>query len=302
MWFKNLLVFKFKKPFQLSDEQLEQKLQDFAFQPCSSQDISKIGFSNALGKHGKTLVHSADAQFLVSITKEEKIIPASVIKESLEEKVNQVEQTEGRSLHKKEKDSLKDEIVHTLLPRAFSRRQTTRAVILAKQDLILVDASSATKADEVLSLLRKAVGSLPLVPVAYTSPIQTTLTQWLTQGHAPHPFALLDEAELKLESEAASTVKFKNQGLTEDEVLAHIEAGKVVHKLALDYADSTRFVVDLDGAIKRVKFSEEMRTEHQDSEDPAARLDADFSLMCAELSALLAALFEVLGEQAGAAE
>ncbi|GLP95220.1 recombination-associated protein RdgC [Paraferrimonas sedimenticola] len=294
MWFKNLLVFRFKKPFEQTVEQLEDQLQEFSFTPCGSQDISKIGFTKAFGKHGHTLVHSSQNQHLIAVTKEEKILPASVIKEALEEKVAHIEQAEARSLHKKEKDSLKDEIIHTLLPRAFSKRATTKALILPQHDLLLVDASSASKADEVLSLLRKAVGSLPILPAQYNSAIEAKLTEWLQQGHAPTPFEMLDEAELKAEMDDGGIVKFKQQALTEDEVLAHIEAGKQVHKVSLSFADSTQFLLQSDGAIKRVKFSEDMRSENQDSEDPAARMDADYSIMCAELGALMAALFEAL--------
>lgn len=50
MWFKNLTLYRFNKPFVVETEALETALADFTFSPCSSQDISKFGFSNALGK------------------------------------------------------------------------------------------------------------------------------------------------------------------------------------------------------------------------------------------------------------
>lgn len=145
MWFKNLTLYRFNKPFSIETEALETALADFTFSPCGSQDVSKFGFSNALGKKGSTLVHSANNRHLICVTKEEKILPAQVIKESLEEKVAQIEDEENRKLAKKEKDALKDEIITSLLPRAFSRRSQTRALILPELEMILVDSSSATK-------------------------------------------------------------------------------------------------------------------------------------------------------------
>ena len=297
MWFKNLTVYRFNKPFSVDTEALEKSLEDFTFSPCSSQDISKFGFSKALGKLGQTLVHSAGDRHLICVTKEEKILPSQVIKEALEEKVTQIEDEENRKLAKKEKDSLKDEITTTLLPRAFSRRSQIHALILPEIEMILVDSSSAAKAEELLALLRKALGSLPVIPMSFKTPIETQLTDWLKTDSTPAPFEMQDEAELKSDSDEGGIVRFKQQDLTENEVLAHIEVGKQVHKLALHFSQSIAFVLQSDAGIKRLKFSEEFRAGNDEvgTEDPVARLDADFALMSSELIALMNSLVEVLG-------
>ncbi|WP_028774639.1 recombination-associated protein RdgC [Shewanella waksmanii] len=297
MWFKNLTVYRFNKPFSVDTEALEKSLEDFTFSPCSSQDISKFGFSKALGKHGDALVHSANDRHLICATKEEKILPAQVIKEALEEKVAQLEAEEDRKLAKKEKDALKEEITTTLLLRAFSRRSQIHALILPEIDMILVDSSSAAKSEELLALLRKALGSLPVIPLSFKTPLETQMTQWLQENHAPAPFEMQDEAELKSDSDEGGIVKFKQQSLVEAEVLAHLEVGKQVHKLALHFGQSIAFVLQSDAGIKRLKFSEEFRAGNDDvgNDDPIARLDADFALMGSELIALMNSLVEVLG-------
>ncbi|MBR9727383.1 recombination-associated protein RdgC [Shewanella intestini] len=298
MWFKNLTLYRFNKPFNTDTESLETALEDFTFSPCSSQDISKFGFSNALGKKGDALVHSAENRHLICVTKEEKILPGQVIKEALDEKVAEIETAENRKVTKKEKDSMKDEITTTLLPRAFSRRSQTRALIMPELEMILIDSSSAAKAEELLALLRKALGSLPVIPLSFATPIESTLTQWLQAGESPLPFEMQDEAELKSDSDEGGIVKFKQQVLQEDEVLAHIETGKQVHKLAVHYAQSVACVIQSDASIKRIKFSEEFRAGNDDigSEDPLARIDADFALMGSELVSFVNALRDVLGE------
>lgn len=297
MWFKNLTLYRFNKPFAIETEQLEQALEAFQFHPCSSQDISKFGFSKAFGKIGQSLVHSANQRHLICATKEEKILPSQVIKEALEEKVAHLEDEENRKITKKEKDALKDEITTTLLPRAFSRRSQIHAVILPEQQLLIVDSSSATKAEELLALLRKAIGSLPVVPVSFATPIELQLTDWLKQGELPVPFYMQDEAELKSAADEGGIVRFKQQDLTEEEVLAHLEAGKQVHKLAIQFEQSISFVLQSDAGIRRLKFAEEFRAQTDDvaGEDPLAKLDADFVLMTGEIIALLNTLFIKLG-------
>lgn len=297
MWFKNLTLYRFNKPFDIDTEKLEQALADFTFSPCSSQDISQFGFSNALGKLGQALVHTAENRHLICATKEEKILPAQVIKEALEEKVALIENEENRQLAKKEKDALKDDIITSLLPRAFSRRSQIRALILPEINMILVDSSSAAKAEELLALLRKSLGSLPIVPLSFQTPIETQLTQWLKDGSSPQGFEMQDEAELKSDSDEGGIVRFKQQDLSEDEVLAHIEVGKQVHKLALHFGQSIAFLMQSDTSLKRLKFSEEFRAENDEvtDEDPLTRLDADFALMATELIALMNTLIAALG-------
>ncbi len=48
-----------------------------------------------------------------------------MIKQALEAKIAKLEAEQARKLKKTEKDSLKDEVLHSLLPRAFSRFSQT---------------------------------------------------------------------------------------------------------------------------------------------------------------------------------
>lgn len=77
----------------------------------------------------------------------------------------------------------------------------------------------------------------------------------------------------------------------------HIEAGKLVTKLALDWQERIQLVLSDDGSLKRLKFSETIRDQNEDidRDDYAQRFDADFILMTSELAALIKNLVEALG-------
>ncbi|MDF7790102.1 MULTISPECIES: recombination-associated protein RdgC [Pantoea] len=300
LWFKNMMVYRLNRDIPLSADDMEKQLEAFTFSPCGSQDMSKTGWVAPMGNRSDALTHVNNGQIVICARKEEKILPSPVVKQALEAKIDKLEAEQSRKLKKTEKDSLKDEVLHSLLPRAFSRFSQTYMWIDTVNNLIMVDCASAKKAEDTLALLRKSLGSLPVVPLTLESPIELTLTEWVRSGDVPAGFALMDEAELKAILEDGGVIRCKKQDLVCDEIANHIEAGKLVTKLALDWQECIQFVLSDDGSVKRLKFSDTLRDQNDDidREDFAQRFDADFILMTSELAALTSNLVEALGGEA----
>lgn len=297
MFFRNLIVYRFTRPLDVTLEQLETQLATLPFTPCASQDASNFGWVPPLGKQGMVFVHSADGQLLICAKKEEKVLPNSVINDMVAEKVEVIELEQGRALNKKEKELIKEDVIVDLLPRAFSRYQQAYAWLNPAAGFIAVDASSVKRAEDLLALLRKSIGSLPVVPLAMTTPPQLTLTEWLKEGAAPAGFTLEDEVELRSALEHGGIIRAKQQDLLSEEIGNHLEADKLVTSLALNWADTLSFVLKDDMSIKRIKYCEELREQNDDvsNEDALARFDADFALVTGELSRFIPDLIEALG-------
>nr|MBG2847851.1 recombination-associated protein RdgC [Proteus mirabilis] len=292
LWFKNILVYRLNKEIALSMDELEQQLASLAFTPCSSQDMTKTGWVSPMGDRGEALIHVAGKQVMMCARKEDKILPATVIKQALQDKVEKLEGEQGRKLKKTEKATLKDEVVHTLLPRAFSKFSQTFIWLDLDKQLVIVDSGSAKRAEDNLALLRKTLGSLPVVPLNFNESVESKMTQWVRSGELPAGFTLMDEAELKAVLEEGGVIRCKKQELVSDEIATHIEAGKFVTKLSLDWEDRLQFMLCDDGSIKRIKFSDTLREQNDDIDK------ADFVLMTGELSALIERVTEVLGGEA----
>ena len=125
LWFKNLMVYRLSRDVSLRAEEMEKQLAAYTFSPCGSQDMAKTGWVPPMGSQSDALTHaSSTGQIIVCARKEEKILPTPVVKQALEAKIFKLEAEQGRKLKKTEKDSLKDEVLHSLLPRAFSRFTT----------------------------------------------------------------------------------------------------------------------------------------------------------------------------------
>lgn len=300
LWFKNILVYRLNKEIALSMDELEQQLASLTFTPCSSQDMTRTGWVSPMGDRGEALIHVAGKQVMICARKEDKILPATVIKNALQDKVEKLEGEQGRKLKKTEKATLKDEVVHTLLPRAFSKFSQTFIWLDLEKQLVIVDSSSAKRAEDNLALLRKTLGSLPVVPLNFNESVELKMTEWVRSGELPAGFTLMDEAELKAVLDEGGVIRCKKQELVSDEIATHIEAGKFVTKLSVDWEDRLQFMLCDDGSIKRIKFSETLREQNDDIDkaDFAQRFDADFILMTGELSALIERVTEVLGGEA----
>ncbi|MDC6112109.1 recombination-associated protein RdgC [Serratia rubidaea] len=300
LWFKNLMVYRLSRDVALNADEMEKQLSAFSFTPCGSQDMAKTGWVSPMGSHSDALTHVVNGQIIICARKEEKILPSPVIKQALQAKIDQLESEQHRKLKKTEKDALKDEVLHSLLPRAFSRFNQTFMWIDTVNGLIMVDAASAKRAEDTLALLRKSLGSLPVVPLTMESPIELTLTEWVRSGELPAGFAIQDEAELKAILEEGGVIRCKKQNLISDEIAVHIEAGKLVTKLAVDWQEHIQLVIADDGSIKRLKFADALREQNDDidRDDFAQRFDADFILMTSELAALIQNLIEALGGEA----
>ena len=293
-WFKNVMIYRLTKSLDWTSQKLQTALEQEIFHPCGQSDMSKFGWTNPL--RGSELLHfSVGKQILLLARKEEKILPSHVVKRELDERVNLLEEKENRKLKKTEKQALKDDVIAILLPRAFSKTQQTAIWIDSETNLIYVDAASSKRAEDTLALLRKSLGSLPVVPLAFANEPTTVMTDWIAQDNLPEYLTALEEAELKALDDAV--IRCKNHPLDSEEILSHLQKGKLVTKLALNWDEHLSFVLNDDGSLKRLKFADQIREKNDDilKEDYAQRFDADFVLMTGELAKLTENLIDDFG-------
>ena len=298
MWFKNLALYRFTEPFSLSSNELEEKLDDKRFSPCASHDEFSLGWAAPAGNTVEQLVHNSNGFMMLCLKKEEKVIPAAVINEMLLEKINEVEEREGRKLAKKERSTLKEELIFELLPRAFSFSKKTFAYIDPKGGWIVVDAASAKKAEDLLSHLRKTIGSLPVIPINSNDKPTVIMTQWLvdTKSVAKN-FVVEDECELRSPEEEGGIIRCKRHNLSLPEITNHLDSGKQVIKLAIAWSDRLSFILDENLSIKRLKFLDLIQDQVADIEvdDEVSQFDVDFSIMSLEIANFLPHLLNTFG-------
>ena len=282
-WFRNAIIYQLTK--QIDFENIEKQLKECEFTPCGSADVSHFGWSAPLVT-SENLAHQANGKILLIAKREEKILPAEVVSRELNKRITALEEKEQRKLKKVERLALKDDVIATLLPQAFSRIKTTALYIDTVKQLIFVDAASSKTSEDALALLRKSLGSLPVIPLTFNCAPCEVMTKWVTDT-APDWLILREEVEIR-EKEDLGVIHCKQKDIEDEEIIELAKNGSV-SKLALEWEDNLKFVLVEDGTLKRLKFDDNITEKNDDivKEDLTARFDADFVLMVNVLSGLL---------------
>lgn len=300
MWFKNLYLYKLQQAFPLSAEELHEKLLARPFVHCLKDQRESSGWVAPLGKQAESLVHAANGFILLTMAHQERMLPSSVIKEELDERVTDIEERENRKISNREKKDMREQIEFELLPQAFTRTRQLDAWIDPHDQWLVVNTSSPTQAERLTGLLRKVLDSLPVAaPETQSSPTYL-MTQWLTEGVLPQPFELGEECELHSQGDDQSVAVFKKHELLADEVKSNLATGKLVSKLMLTWDKKISFVLTDNLQIKRLKFLDvfDEYLNEQDPQSHAEHKDVEFTLMTGEVSRLLKDLLGCLaGEE-----
>ena len=103
MWFRNLLVYRLTQNINLDAEALEVALATKPARACANQELVTYGFVAPVGKGSDApLVHSTNGFLLIAARKEERILPGSVVRDALQEKVEEIEAEQMRKVYKKD--------------------------------------------------------------------------------------------------------------------------------------------------------------------------------------------------------
>ena len=295
MWFKNIHFYRFEEAFLTTGKQLETALEKNKARSCGMLELFCEGWTEPLGLEGQSLLHEADGKFMICLRREDKILPASLVRDRLEEKVFALSQQQGRPVGRKEKMDIKDMIIQELLPRAFVKTSQTFAYIDPKNSWLIVNASGAKKAEELVALLRKSLGVLNVVLPQTTISPEVMMTQWLMSKQPLFGgFELEDEVELRSSGEFESVIRCKHVDLSSQEVQAHIGTGKRVFRLAMNWQDRISFVLHENLSIHRLRYNGELIADFDAGGDEIAQFDADFAMMSAEFSEFIPTLLQSL--------
>lgn len=240
---KKLTVFTFTREPDFSE--LEEKLTPLAFNPCLPTDLCRYGFFPYLGESSQLLVHQVERQLLLRVRTETRTVPTGEINRECQKRIDAQQESLGRNLNKKEKDGIKEETIMALIPRAFSKFSDTLIWINLEEKYLVVSDISSGKVDTALALLRKAIGSLPIVPFDLDAAVETTMTHWVkSPATLPPSFSLGSEILLLSASTKGPATKAKAESLIDNAVVLEAMADdQLVTQLEMAWRGELEFTL-----------------------------------------------------------
>lgn len=286
--FKSLSILKHNKvPVFIGD------LDTNRFEPCGASSEKSVGFVPP--RADGFLLESFDRGTLLAVMIETKSVPASAIDKRLQEAVKQIEDTTGRKPGKKERAGLKDDIKAALLPHAFPK-QTKVHVWLGVDGMLFIDNTSASKVDDVLTLLVRTAKDFRADGLNTNGSPVNMMTSLLIDDDVQAESEFIVGRELLLEAcdESSAKVRYTNHSLHIVEIREHIAQGKRPAALSLGIDDVVDFVLTSGLQLKKIKIQDALAIQ---SKDAASDFDASMLIITGALiPAVKSLVFELGGE------
>lgn len=292
MFFKNLQLYRLPINWAMTAICLNELLEKFQFRRCASNELKTSGWASP--RFGRDLVYSFNGQWLLSLETEQRLLPASVVNQLTQERATELEKQQGYAPGRKQVRELKELVAQELMPRAFTRRFSTRVWIDPKNGWLAVDAGSVTKAEDVLEFLRRTIGDLPLALINTEMSPTSAMTDWLL-NESPAGFTVDRDSELKDPGESGSKVRYVHHALDGEDVTRHLCQGKTPTRLAMTFNSRVSFVITDRLEIKRLSFLDIVKENSADAANADEQFDSDFALMTGELQQFLPELLTALG-------
>ena len=293
MLFKNLFVYRLPSDWSWTAGDLETRLGGYPLRPLGHFDMLTRGWQPVT--KGGRLLHTVGPHHMLSLGTNQKLLPASVVRQVAEERAEAQAAEQGFPVGRKQLRDIKAQVADELRARAFTRLTTTRAWIDTTGGWFVIDAAGAPRAEAMLETLVATLDSFVPVPLAGARSSHAFMSSWLMQGDAPYRFTIDDDLELQAADETKSKVRYIRHALDGKDIRSHLAAGKYPTRLGLTWNGRVSFVLTDKLSLNKIEFLE-LGKDQADTEevDPAEQFDIDFAVMAGELSVLLTDLARIL--------
>lgn len=300
MYFRALTIYRITDTAKLLATDINAELSKRAFVPMGASDRMAAGWVPPMAHAPDLHAFAHQGCHLIALKTEEKLMPASVVKELAEERISEIEEREVRKIGRKEAKEIRERVTEELLPRAFSKSRVLHALIDLKSGFVMVNTATAAKAELLTQLLRETLGSLPTKLLHTQLDPVTAMTTWL-EHEAPDCFTLDSDVTLKSPGDGGAVANIRRQDLNAEEVTGHLKSGKLVTRLAMSHADRLSFVLNDKLQLARIAFLDliEDQIKDLDADDAAAMAEGTLAITVASLRELVYGVLAALGGELG---
>lgn len=292
--FRNLRFYRISSPWPESEEKLSAILAENAFSPCGAYSERSAGWEAPADYDGAPLCRRLNGADLLQLRTQSRVLPVAAIKEAMADKVTEYRSRMAQEPPRSELRRLREETKEDLLPKALLKSERNRACFIHSESLLVIDAGTDSKAEWFIDQLRTCFGEFNCTPLAFNHE-PAELLKRIFLGESPLGFTLGRECRMQDLSDSKSIATWREFELTDPAIRKHVVDGMKLTHLGVGFDELVSCVINEHGDITKFKFSEGDAADIPDSDDPLARLDADFVLLAGTVTRMSINLKKLLG-------
>lgn len=223
-------------------------LSKFPIQEPHSTAWSSSGFAEVMDEELVLDVQGGGTLAMFQVN--ERILPGSVIKEKIVERVKDIQERDGRKVGKKQFAEIRDDVTMQLLPGAFIRRKFVP--VLFRNDLVFIFTGSAKLCDSVASSLVLsmdegfALSHVGALVEASVGGALTTLAKEESLTGPDNSSAFWVNNSLVLSGGDKQTIRIKDKGIGSHDVQELLKQDYQVKQLGLTFGEDEATEGDAD--------------------------------------------------------
>lgn len=194
----------------------------------------------------------------------------------------------NKPLGGKSRTRLREEIIQTLLPKAFIRPSRFLGYLDLKNGWLLIDSVSKRIVDAYVGLLRETLPDFSALPLDPQESPRAVMTQWL-RADLPKNVNFGDECEFQDPENTRATIRCKSQIIDSKEIKAHLVKGNQLSKLSLFMEDKVSFLLSEDLTVRKLRLLDIIidELEKDRADNIEQELDARFALLSLTMQPVL---------------
>ncbi len=296
MLFKSFMVFQITQCPAINIEKAQQALEAESA-PLNISALEQLRWMSPFGYGHEALAHSIGDNILLCAERAQKVLPASILNQNVQETAATIAHAENRQVSKREMASIREQTYGQMLSKAFVKKTHIMAYLDLKQKRLILGTTNKALADTFLDLLFKTFNDLCLARLDPTLPGGIAMTGWLKNDDLPEPFTLAYDCEVVDLEEKQSKLKFKGMPLQDPDIISHLTPSRQVAKLSMMMDEKLMFTLNQDLSISGLKYLELLQTSRSEiaTDTKASELDADFAIASDTINTLIDALVHALG-------
>ncbi|MDI1351643.1 MAG: recombination-associated protein RdgC [bacterium] len=292
MWFNNALIYQYEQDEHCD---LNASLAEEVLKPCPPHARFIYGWLPAFADE---MVQEVAGSALICMGKEERILPRGVINKMLQEKVQLIENQQGRSIKRAEKSQIAEDLEFELLPKSFCVQKRLPAILDTVNKRLIINASSHNQASQLTALLRKTVAGINIEPLTHTENLAIRFAEWIhTPETLPNDFQLASDCVLFDLDDEKKRVHCRGYELPAEEILTLLSQGMATAEISLIWKERIQFTLTHDFTFKKLKSLDYLLDDFSEinkMDEEYQRQDAALTLLAGELRELTNDLLAIL--------